>query len=111
MSITAKCLIEAKFASNAGASEYLVPVGKHIIIDKFTAGNPTGSSVDISIWIVPSGGSSGNSNFLVKKTVTTLATEDLSEMQNQILNPGDSIFVLASTGSALSIRASGREVT
>lgn len=111
MTVTARPLINSKYASNAGTQEYLCANALiSAIIDKFTAFNNNGSAVTLSIHIIPSGGSSGNSNLLVNKSVTAGASLDVTELQNQILGPGDSIFVSASVGSQLTIRASGREV-
>lgn len=112
MSVVGKCLIESKFASASGLSEYAAPATTHTIVDKFTATNTDVSAITISVNLVPSAGSPGDSNLIVKaKSIAAGATADLTDLQNQILNPSDFIFVLASTGSKLTIRASGREVT
>lgn len=109
--IAAKPLIHAKYASNSGSIEYSAPSSTNTIVDKFTAYNSSGGPVDLSIYIMRNGASPSNANIVTKQTVATLTTLDLTEIQNHVLGPTDSIHVLASAGSAISIRASGREVT
>lgn len=111
MTITAKCLIESKFAANSDHTEYPAFTG-HTIIDKFTATNTDGSSQTISVNIIPSGGSVGASNLITSAlSITAGASVDLPELKNHILNPGDVISCVASIASKVVIRASGREVT
>lgn len=112
MSVTAKCLINSQFAPSSTGNLYVAPADKRTIIDKFTVTNTTGSSALLSVYILPSGGSIGASNEIIDvQSIAAGASVDLSIMQNQILNSGDSIQVLAGTASALTIRASGREVS
>lgn len=111
MSVTAKALIEAKYAATSATTEYTAPVSTRTIIDKFTATNTDASAVTLTVYLVPSGGTAGGSNIIISaKSIATGVTSDLTELQNQILNAGDFISVLASTGSKMVIRASGREV-
>ncbi len=112
MTITAKCLINAKYASNSENTEY-VATGVRAIIDKFTACNiDGGGSHVIHVSIVKSGDAAGDGNRIVKQvTIASYATFDSTEMKNQILNPGDFISIKADAASAVVIRCSGREVT
>lgn len=110
MTVTAKALIDAKYAASSVATEYTA--SGHTIIDKFTATNTDASAVTLTVYIVPSGGTAGGSNTVISaKSIAAGATSDLSELQNQILNTGDLISVFASTASKMVIRMSGREVT
>lgn len=112
MSVTAKPLINSKFASNSNTTEYTTPSLTRTIIDKFTATNITAGAVTLSIYIVPSAGSAGTSNQIIKDvSIAAGATTDFSSLQNQILATGDFISVAASAVSSITIRASGREVT
>lgn len=112
MTVTAKCLIEAKYAANSVTTEYTAPVSTHTIIDKFTATNTDSATRTISVHIVPSGGTAGSDNLITSAlSITAGASVDLPEMKNQILNAGDFIAVLASVASKVVFRASGREVT
>lgn len=112
MTVTAKCLVESAFAASSAATVYTVPGSTKAIIDKFTATNTDGSTRTVTIYLVPSGGSAGTSNQIIQaRSISAGATSDITELQNQILNTGDFISVLASAGSLVVIRASGREIT
>lgn len=112
MTITAKALIGAKYASNADSTEYTAPGGTHVIIDKFTATNTDGSSQTVTINIVPSGQSVDGSNKIISaKSISAGAIYDFTELKSHILNPGDFISVVASVASKMVIRAAGREIT
>ena len=82
------------------------------IIDKFTATNITATAATISVNLVTSAGSSGNTN-LITKTKTLQASEvyTFPELVGQVLGVGDFISTIAGTASAINIRVSGREVT
>ena len=111
MTITAKVLIPAKTAENSQTTQYTAS-GVTTIIDKFTATNYSASAATISINLVTTAGTAGNSN-LITKTKTLQASEvyTFPEIVGQILGSGDFISTLAGTASAINIRASGREIT
>lgn len=113
MTVTAKNLIQTKYASNADNPEYTVPLSTNTIIDKFTATNTdSGGAHTISVNIIPSGGSVGTTNLII--TVLSVAAStciDIAELQNQILGPGDVISIVSSAATTMVIRASGREIT
>lgn len=112
MSVTAKALINARFAQSATTSEYTAPVSTHVIIDKFTATNADSSARTLSVYIVPSGASAASSNGVVLNlSIAAGATVDITSLQNQILNPGDSVAIVASAGTTIVVRMSGREVS
>lgn len=112
MTVTAKALIESKFASSANTTEYTTPAAKHTIIDKLTATNLDASSQTITIYLVPSGSTAVDANKLISaKSIATGAIYDFTELKNHILNAGDFISVIASGASMVVIRASGREIT
>lgn len=112
MTITAKALIDAKFASAIDATEYTCPANTHTIIDKFTVTNIDAGAITVTINIVKNGDSLGPLNTIVSaKSIATGVTSDLTEMQNQVLNAGDFISVTTNTANKVIIRSSGREVT
>lgn len=111
MTVTAKCLLEAKLAENSQTTQYTAPTGTRTIIDKCTATNVTASPVTIAWNIVPNSLSAASSNTVVQtKTIAAGATDTTPEMVGQILSAGDAISTLAGTASALVIRISGREL-
>lgn len=112
MSVTAKTLIESKYAANSATTEYTCPADTHTIIDKFTACNDDSGAVTLTVYLVPSGGTAGASNQMVKAySLAAGANKDFTELQNQILNAGDFISIVASAASKVAVRGSGREVT
>lgn len=111
MTVTAKCLLEAKFAEASQTTQYTAPVGTRTIIDKCTATNTTGSPVTIAWNIVPNGQAAAAANTVVQtKTIAAGATDVTPEMVGQIIGAGGAVSTLAGTASALVIRLSGREL-
>jgi len=112
VSVTPKGLISAKYASDTDTTEYTSPADTKTIIDKFTATNNDASDRTLTVNIVPNGGTLGNDNLIMIATsIAAGATRDFSELQNQILNDGDSVSVVASVASMVIIRMSGRAST
>ena len=111
MTVTAKPLIAAKYAAATATAEYTAATGVRAIIDKFTGYNGTAGSLTLTVNIVPTTGSVAGSNVLVVKTIAAGVTETFPEVCGHALEPGGFISVIASAGSSISIRASGREIT
>ena len=111
MTVTAKCLLEAKQAEGSQTTQYTAPAGTRTILDKFTAYNGHTSSVVLSINIVASGGSAGASNLIVSRSLASGETHTFPEVVGHALNVGDFVSTLAGTASVVVIRISGREVT
>jgi hypothetical protein len=111
MTVTVTTLIEAKNAESAQTTQY-TSTGVTTIIDKFTATNYDTTARTLSVNLVASGGSSGNSNLIVKtKTLQGGETYTFPEIVGQVLNSGDFISTIASAATTINIRASGRIVT
>jgi hypothetical protein len=82
------------------------------IIDKFTATNTSAGTETISVNLVSSGGSAGNSNLIVKtKAIAPNQTYTFPELVGQVLESGGFISTLPSAATSLTIMASGREIT
>jgi hypothetical protein len=111
--VTAKCLVETKYAENAQTTQYTAPAGTRVIIDKCTASNNSGANQTIAVNVVPSGGTAGASNLIYPATTITNAgaPELFPGLVGRVLNPGDFISTIASAGSAIVLRIEGREVT
>lgn len=111
MTITVKVLIPAKQAENTQTIQYTASLCK-TIIDKFTATNTSASVATISVNIVTSGGSAGASNLIVDdRSIAVGETYTFPELIGQTLEANGFISTIASAASALTIRASGREIT
>jgi hypothetical protein len=102
MTVTAKNLVPGK----------TVEASQTTIIDKFTATNYSASSVTISVHLAVFGDITANKNLVVKnKSLLPSECYTFPELVGQILNPGNFISTIASNGSAISMRVSGREIT
>jgi len=111
MTVTAKTLVPAKFVDVAQTTQYTAN-GVTTIIDKFTATNVSGSTATISINLVTETYTPADSNLIVKnKSLAASETYIFPELVGQILQAGAFISTIASAGSAINMRVSGREVT
>ena len=111
MSVNVKTLIQSKQAENIQTTQYTATNVK-AVIDKFTGTNTTAANVTISVHIVASGGVVGDENLIVdSRTIAPGETYTFPELVGQSLEPGAYISTIASDVSAITIRASGREIT
>lgn len=113
MAVTATVLIESKTAESGLTDQYTSGSGITTIIDKFTATNYDASTAySISVYLVPSGGSTSNSNLIVKtKTLQPGETYTFPEIVGAALASGDKISTSASGASVINIRSSGRLIS
>jgi len=111
MTVTVKVLVPAKTVENTQTTQYTA-TNVTTIIDKFTATNYSASAATISVNLVTTAGTAGNTN-LVTKTKTLQPSEiyTFPELVGQVLGSGDFISTIAGTASAINMRVSGREVT
>lgn len=111
MTVTVKVLVPAKTVENTQTTQYTAS-GVTTIIDKFTATNFSASAATISVNLVTSSFSAGNSNLITKtKTLQPAEVYTFPELVGQVLGNGDFISTIAGTASAINMRVSGREVT
>jgi hypothetical protein len=111
MTVLVKVLVPAKYAENSQTTQYTA-TGVTTIIDKFTATNISGSAATISVNLVTTAGTAGNTNLITKtKTLQPSEVYTFPELVGQVLGSGDFISTIAGTASAINIRVSGREVT
>ena len=111
MAVTVKTLIPAKQAENTQTAQYTA-VNCRAIIDKFTATNTSAGNVTISVNLIASGGSAGNSNLIVDaRAIAPNETYTFPELVGQVLEAGSFISTIASAATSLTITASGREIT
>jgi len=111
MTVTAKAIIQSLQAAAANTTQYTAPASTRTIIDKFTGTNTTGAPATLTINLVNSGGAVGVSNQIVQKALAAGETYTFPEVVGHVLNPGDFISTNDSVALAITIRASGREVT
>jgi hypothetical protein len=111
MAVIAKALFNALLAQNVETGQYTTPSGTRTIIDKLSGYNTSAGVVTVTIKLIPSGGGAGASNTLAVKSFAVGEAYTFPEIVGHVLAPGDVLSTLASTGAAVAIRASGREVT
>lgn len=111
MTVTVKSLIEAKQAENAQTTQYTAE-NCTAIIDKFTVTNTSASNVLFSCNVVTAGDVAADSNLITKaRAIAPGETYSAVELVGQAIEAGGFISTLAGTAAALTIRASGREIT
>lgn len=111
MGITIKNIIPAKFAEASQTTQYTATNCK-AIIDKFLATNNGATTETISLNIVVSGETAAVSNRVVNaKQLTSGESYTFPEVVGSVLESDSFISSIASTISAITIAASGREIT
>jgi hypothetical protein len=112
MSITARPLFEATLTAITAATQYTTPAATKTIIDKFTATNTTGAAATLTVYIIPTSGVPSAANTIIAgKSLAAGECYTCPELVGHILTAGDFISVLSSVAGALTVRASGRELT
>jgi hypothetical protein len=111
MTTTVKPLISSKYAEDSLTEQYIA-VSCKTIIDKFTATNETAGNVTLSVYLVPTGGAADLTNrTLPARPIAPGECYTCPELVGHTLEPGGYISTIAGTASAITIRASGREIT
>lgn len=111
MGVLVKNIIPRKQAENVQTSQYTALACK-TVIDKFTVTNTSAANATLSVNLVASGGAAGDANLVMKtRTVAPSETYTCPELVGQTLEDGGFISTVAGTAAALTISASGREIT
>jgi hypothetical protein len=111
MPVTVKVIIPRKQAEASDTTQYTA-VNCKTLIDKFTVTNTSASNVTFNANLVASGGSVGVSNLVIKdRAIAPNETYICPELVGQGLELGGFISTKASSASALTISAQGREIT
>lgn len=111
MTVTVRTLIAPKQMEATQTTQY-TSVSAKTIIDKATVTNTDTVNRTFSVNLIQSAGSATNSNLIVDdRTVVPGETYLCPELIGQVLDSGAFISTIASAATALTIRASGREIT
>ena len=111
MASPVKEIITAQFAPNSQTTLYTSPASTTTRIDKLSVTNTGGGVANISINLVPSGGSAASSNLTTQtQAIVAGATWNSPNEYGHYLNPGDLISVIASAANQLVIAAGGTQV-
>lgn len=112
MAVGNKVLIPGKFAEIITVGQYTAPDATTTIIDKFSVVNTSTVNVKFSAYIVGVSKSASDENIVIDdKTIGIGETYLCPELVGRTLDSGGFISTLAGAASALSIMASGREIT
>lgn len=107
MAVTTTALFETAAAPAVETTVYTSTATT--LIDKLTSyGTAAG---DLTLKLVPSGGTAASANILAKKTFAVGESYTWPELVGHTLMPGDFISAIASTTSAINLRISGRRIT
>ena len=111
MATTPKPLLDPALVANSTTTYYTVPTATTTIIKHLALHNTSASPVQVTVYLVESGGTAGASNQIFKKTIASLESYPVYSALNATLEAGATIQAIAGTASAVSLHASGNEVT
>jgi len=111
MATTPKPLLDPTTIAASTTTYYTVPTATTTIIKHFALHNTSASPVQVTVYLVESGGTAGVGNQLFKKTLAALESLQVFAAINATLETGASIQCSAGTGSVVSLHVSGNEVT
>jgi hypothetical protein len=87
---------------------YVCPANTYVKISAATLSNAAGANTTATLHLVPAGGQAGPTTQITPgQSVSAGATYVASELNNHILQPGDSIWGSASNPSAINVHISG----
>ena len=107
MAVSPKALITSQQITNAAVT-YYTSTNIVTIVDSFKLVNTTGGAVTATVSI---GANAASTQMIAARSLAAGETYNCPEMVGQILNSGELIQALASAGSSITIRASGRTVS
>ncbi len=111
MTILVKNLIP-RIQMGTAAFAYYTAVNAFAVIDKLTLTNTSAAPVIVSLYLPASGGTASNSNcILYSKSIAAGETYTCPEAVGQSMAAGGSIVGIASSAAAITISATGREIT
>jgi hypothetical protein len=111
MTVLVKVLIESKYAANAATTEYTSPNSTKTLVDKFTGTNGSGNTLNLTVYVVPNGGTADPTNQIIAKTLIAGECYTFPEIVGRALEQGDFIAILASAATSIVIRSEGRQIT
>lgn len=108
---TNKKLCSAQQITNAAATYYTVPVNTTTILKKLVFVNTSAGAVTVTYYLIASGGTASDSN-TVQKTRTLASLETwAADVDNITMIALDFLQAKSDTNTAVTIHASGIEVT
>lgn len=112
MTVIAKRLIKGAQLTTSTASLYTAPASTTAITKRVQFSNPSAVPASITAWVVPASGSaSAQYQYINSLSMSPGETYTSPELSGVVLAAGDSIQALASVANAISVMASGVEIT
>lgn len=109
--ITAKPLFEALQAAAGDTVQYTTPGVTKTIVDKFTGTNTTAAAATLTVYITTGAAGAASTTIVSAKSIAPGETYTFPEIVGHVLAAGDVIRTASGTANAITIRASGREIT
>lgn len=110
MAVTVKNIIPRKQLESTQSGQYTAPTTA--VIDKFTVTNTSAAVASFSVNLVAQSGTPGNDNLVLNdRQLSPKETYTCPELVGQVLQAGGFISTIASAANALTVSASGREIT
>lgn len=110
MAYTPTRLAQAAPATTADTTVYTTPAATTAIVKQILVANVTASTATLDLSLVPSGGTVGDSNRIIKSQSFPAHSTTSIDLA-QVLAAGDFISLKQGTASALTITISGLEAT
>jgi hypothetical protein len=117
-------MFKPQFVANAAAALVFatpgaptaVPANTNYQISVLRVANVTNAPVTLSVWRVPSGAADDNQHLVIPSINVPVATQsipdlDLTALWGAVLQPGDAIWAVAGSASALTIQGDGAVIT
>jgi len=109
MAQTAKRIISGSALTGSAATYYTAATGMTTVIKKLVFCNTTAGTVNVTVYLIPSGGTAGTTNTLTtSKSLVSNETWSCPDAENMVLEQGGFIQAL---GDGVTIMGSGIEVT
>lgn len=105
-----KPLIDPTTVAATTTTYYTVPTNVTTTLTQFALHNTSASAVQVTVYLVPSGGSAGVTNQIFKQTIAALETKIVYGALNASLESAATIQAIADTASVVALHISGREV-
>lgn len=107
--VTPKRLVDPlQLATSASSTLYSPTSGVTAIVKEIVLSNPTANAATVSVFLVPTGGSAGNSTAIVPG-ITLSGNSFVTIPLSQVLNYNDKLQALASAATTITMTASGVE--
>lgn len=109
MTATPKNIIATTYAANSVSTEYTAS-NVRTVISNFTAVNISASSATLTVHVLRDGAVASDENIVIKaRTLQAGESVELGAKIRKVLESNDSVAVLASAASAITIDACGVE--